>query len=63
MDYIFPHQLQKEPDQSQIYTSDFDGQGTYKAAQTQGSAFYEEGLKDFHCTISNLMIAQALGAW
>jgi len=44
---------------SQVYTSSFDGPvevdyntGVYKAAQNQGAAFNEEGLKDvtFHKT-------------
>lgn len=60
MQSLFPNQLQHKPNISMIYTSDFDGQCTYNAAQNQNACFYEEGLDDFHGTITKNMVEQAL---
>ncbi len=57
---MFQNQLQNEPHVSMIYTSDFDGQGMYQAAQYQNACFYEEGLEDFHGTITKRMIDRTL---
>ncbi len=58
---IFPDQLKNEPSESRIYVDSFDGEGVYTAAQTQGSCFYEEGLKHFYSSETKEMVTEALG--
>lgn len=57
---MFQNQLQDEPHISMIYTSDFDGQGIYRAAQNQNACFYDEGLSDFCGTITRQMLNKLL---
>ncbi len=57
---MFPEQLQSEPDISRNYTSSFDGESVYKAAQNQNSCFYEEGIKHFYGAKTKEMVTEAL---
>ncbi len=59
---LFVDSLPSEPDISMMFTSsfDFEGGGTYKAAQNQGAAFYEEGLDQFHGIQTKKMVSDAI---